>query len=128
MTAAPLHIAGARLMLDPAGALAWPEAGLLAVADLHLEKGSAAAARGRMLPPWDTRATLDRLALLLHRWRPRLVLALGDSFHDRDGPARLLPADAERLRALTAGTRFVWLRGNHDPAPPEGLGGEAAEE
>ena len=37
-------------------------AGLLAVSDLHLEKGSSARRRGKLLPPWDTRATLDRLA------------------------------------------------------------------
>ena len=37
MTAAPVHLAGERLMLDPMGALFWPETGLLAVSDLHLE-------------------------------------------------------------------------------------------
>ena len=85
MTAAPIHLAGERLMLDPAGALVWPATGLLAVSDLHLEKGSSYARRGQLLPPWDTHATLDRLALLLRRYRPRLVIALGDSFHDADG-------------------------------------------
>jgi len=38
--AAPIHLAGERLMLDPAGALFWPRQKLLAVSDLHLEKGS----------------------------------------------------------------------------------------
>ena len=61
VTAAPIHLAGERLMLDPAGALYWPATGLLAVSDLHLEKGSSYARRGQLLPPWDTRATLDRL-------------------------------------------------------------------
>ncbi len=74
-------------MLDPAGALWWPEQHLLVVADLHLEKGSALASRGHLVPPWDTRATLDRLAVLLRRYAPRSVLALGDSFHDPAGPA-----------------------------------------
>ena len=31
MTAAPVHLAGERLMLDPMGGLFWPETGLLAV-------------------------------------------------------------------------------------------------
>lgn len=128
MTPAPLHVAGERLLLDPAGALVWPAGGLLAVADLHLEKGTACAAAGRLVPPWDTRATLDRLALLLRRWRPRVVVALGDSFHDCGGPARLLPADAARLAALAQAARFVWVSGNHDPCPPEGLAGDATEE
>jgi len=127
MTAAPLHFMGERLLLDPLGAVAWPAAGLLAVADLHLEKGSACAARGQLLPPWDTRATLDRLAALLRRWQPRTVVALGDSFHDRHGSLRMTPGDAARLRGFTEAAAFVWVLGNHDPAPPNGLCGRSAE-
>ncbi|MDE2006005.1 MAG: ligase-associated DNA damage response endonuclease PdeM [Rhodospirillales bacterium] len=125
MTAAPIHIAGERLMLTPEGALVWPATGLLAIADLHLEKGSAHARRGMLLPPWDSRATLERLAALVRRYAPRIVLALGDSFHDPGGHARLLAADAARLRAIAGAQRLIWIAGNHDPAPPEGLGGEA---
>jgi uncharacterized protein len=128
MTPAPLHLAGERLLLDPAGVLVWPEAGLLAVADLHFEKGSACAARGRLVPPWDTAMTLDRLNLALRRWRPQRVLALGDSFHDPAGTARLAQRDSARLRALTQAVEFIWVLGNHDPSPPEGLGGSAAAE
>lgn len=127
MTAAPVHLAGEQLLLDPAGALLWPAQGVMAVADLHLEKGSAMAARGSLVPPWDTRDTLERLARLMRRWRPRVVVALGDSFQDRDAAARLGRADRERLRALTAEARFVWVLGNHDPLAPAGLPGEAAE-
>ena len=119
MTAAPLHFMGERLLLDPLGAVVWPMAGLLAVADLHLEKGSACAARGQLVPPWDTRMTLDRLALLMRRWQPRIVVALGDSFHDARGSLRMAPGDAARLRSLTAAAQFVWVLGNHDPTPPQ---------
>ncbi len=128
MSAAPVHLAGERLMLDPEGGLFWPARRVLAVADLHLEKGSAAAVRGSLLPPWDTRATLDRLAGLLRRYRPERVVALGDSFHDDRGAQRLLAADQARLAAMTASFRFVWVRGNHDPSPPEGVGGESCAE
>jgi DNA ligase-associated metallophosphoesterase len=128
MTGAPLHLAGERLMLDPAGALVWPAARLLAVADLHLEKGSAQAARGMLVPPYDSRVTLDRLGLLLRRWSPAIVLALGDSFHDPGGPARLGAAEAARLGAIAGAHRLIWIAGNHDPAPPAGLPGEAAAE
>jgi DNA ligase-associated metallophosphoesterase len=127
MTAAPIHLGSERLMLDPAGGLIWPAAGLLAVSDLHLEKGTSYAPRGMLLPPWDTRVTLDRLALLLRRYRPRIVVALGDSFHDRDAAARMPDAERQRLRAITAAFRFIWVQGNHDPEPPDGLGGEAAD-
>ena len=125
--AAPIHLAGQRLMLDPAGALWWPDKHLLAVADLHLEKGSACAVRGHLVPPWDTRATLDRLAVLLRRYTPRTVLALGDSFHDTGGACRLMPADAARLHAMATAHDFIWLLGNHDPLPPEGMPGTTAE-
>ena len=127
MMAAPVHLAGERLMLDPLGALFWPEQQLLAVSDLHLEKGSSFASRGMLLPPWDTHATLDRLTLLLRRWSPRIVVALGDSFHDALGSGRLPVTEQKRLQAMTLAHRFMWVQGNHDPTPPEGLGGEWVE-
>jgi DNA ligase-associated metallophosphoesterase len=128
MIAAPIHIATERLMLDPAGAVAWPAQRLLAVADLHLERGSAAAARGTLLPPWDSAATLDRLALLLRRHRPRTLVLLGDSFHDRAGAARLAPAERARLVRMVQGIDLVWVLGNHDPQAPSGLPGTATAE
>ena len=128
MVAAPFHLAGEFLHLDPAGAVVWPAAKALIVADLHLEKGSAAARRGNLVPPWDTAATLARLALLMHRHKPAQVIALGDSFHDDGAPARLSVPDAARLRGLTAAADFIWVQGNHDPAPPQGLGGRSLPE
>jgi uncharacterized protein len=127
VTAAPIHLAGERLMLDPAGALFWPAIGLLAVSDLHLEKGSSYARHGQLLPPWDTHATLDRLIVLLRRYKPRTVLALGDSFHDADGSTRLPSGEVTRLRVMTEAHRFIWVQGNHDPTPPHGVGGEWME-
>jgi DNA ligase-associated metallophosphoesterase len=125
MICASTDLAGERLLLDPHGALVWPAERLLAVADLHFEKGSSAARHGSLLPPWDTRATLDRLAALIRRHAPRCVVALGDSFHDPHASGRLHHADIERLRALTGAVeRFVWVRGNHDPRPPDSVDGE----
>lgn len=128
MSAAPIHIAGERLMLDPSGVLLWPEHDLLAVSDLHLEKGTAFARQGMLLPPWDTRATLDRLALLLRRYRPKIVVALGDSFHDRGGAGRLPAAEIARIVAMTGAARFIWVFGNHDPEPALELGGDWVDE
>jgi DNA ligase-associated metallophosphoesterase len=124
---ATVHVAGELLMLDPAGAAFWPARSLLAVADMHLEKGSAAALNGSLLPPWDTRATLDILAALVRRYRPARVVALGDSFHDAKGGARLLAADRTRLAAIAASVAFVWVLGNHDPVP-QGVAGETVSE
>ena len=128
MIAAPVHIAGQRLMLDPGGFVIWPAQRLLAVADLHLEKGSAFAARGQMVPPYDTRETLDRLAQALRRYGPRRLVLLGDSFHDAKGSARLPAPDAATLVRVLAGIEVTWVLGNHDPTPPEGLPGAAVEE
>ncbi|GLK77977.1 metallophosphatase [Methylopila jiangsuensis] len=120
-----LTVSGTALVADASGALYEPASGALIVADLHLEKGSSFARRGQMLPPYDTRTTLGRLSALLEIYRPRAVIALGDSFHDGGGPARLAEADRERLAALQAGRDWIWIAGNHDPEPPAGCGGEA---
>ena len=80
----------------------WPAERLLTVADLHLEKGSAFAARGVLLPPYDTAATLGRLAHLIERYDPRVVVALGDSFHDGGGFARMDGASRAAFAGLAA--------------------------
>jgi DNA ligase-associated metallophosphoesterase len=118
-----IAVAGVALTIDPEGALYWPEHGLLAVADLHLEKGSSFAARGVLLPPYDTAATLLRVARLIGYYAPRCVVALGDSFHDGGGPARLSRDNRDNLSALQCGRDWIWLTGNHDPAPVSMVGG-----
>ncbi len=125
MDAVPFSFHGEHLLLDPSGTLIWPRLRLLAVADLHLEKGSACAAGGRLVPPWDSAITLARLATAIHRHAPTTVVAVGDSFHDDRAADRLCAADLAVLAALTARARFVWVRGNHDPAPPSGIEGES---
>ena len=119
-------VAGVVLEAFPEGALWWADRRLLAVADLHFEKGSAFARRGQLLPPYDTRETLVRLARLVDRLDPAVVVALGDSFHDDGGPARLDPRDREALLVLQRGRDFVWIAGNHDPSAT-GLPGAHAD-
>jgi len=119
-------VAGVAFTADCAGALHWPEEGLLAVADLHLEKGSSFATRGVLLPPYDTAATLARLGALIARYAPRTVIALGDSFHDGGGPQRVSADDRAMLSALQRGRDWIWIAGNHDPEPVDGLGGTSA--
>ena len=81
-----------QVLLRPSGALWLEAARTLVVADLHLEKGSAYAARGQMLPPYDTRDTLRRLAAEVEQTRPEAVVLLGDTFHDRASEDRLAAA------------------------------------
>ncbi len=124
----PLRVNGQTLVPDLSGALWWPARETLVVADLHLEKGSSFAARGQFLPPYDTAATLDRLEAAVARLRPRRLVALGDSFHDAAAAARVAPRDQTRIRALTAALEWLWIAGNHDPAPPAQWGGRVAPE
>ena len=121
-----IAVAGITLLADAAGAIYWPDEKLLIVADLHLEKGSAFAARGVLLPPYDTAATLARVAHLIERYAPRLVIALGDSFHDGGGPLRMAAPDRVTLTTLQRGRDWLWITGNHDPHPADGIGGEFA--
>jgi DNA ligase-associated metallophosphoesterase len=121
-----LRLGDVALAADCAGALYWPDEGLLVVADLHLEKGSSFARRGMLLPPYDTTETLARLAKLIARYAPRAVIALGDNFHDGGGPARLSDTDRASLATLQRGREWVWIAGNHDPDPADGIGGTFA--
>jgi DNA ligase-associated metallophosphoesterase len=118
-----IDIVGVSLVADCAGALFWPTEGLLAVADLHFEKGSSLAARGVLLPPYDTATTLARLGRVIASYSPRVVVALGDSFHDPNGPARIAPRDRAALKVLQRGREWIWIAGNHDPDPAEDIGG-----
>lgn len=123
-TTAAFEVNGAHLLADPLGGLFWPKQQLLAVADLHLEKGAAFAARGQPLPPYDTPDTLSVIERLVATYTPQTVVTLGDSFHRADSHLWLETSARRRLRALTSRCRWVWIAGNHDPAPPLELGGE----
>ncbi|MFC6619962.1 ligase-associated DNA damage response endonuclease PdeM [Novosphingobium panipatense] len=109
-------------------ALFWPREQALLVADLHLEKASFFARTGQMLPPYDTRETLERVASAIRVTGARRVFALGDSFHDSKGPARLEPHAAGMLSALTRALDWVWITGNHDPHLGAEAGGTRVEE
>jgi uncharacterized protein len=109
-------------------ALFWPSRAALIVADLHLEKASWFAARGQMLPPHDSIATLDRLAGLITTHHAREIWCLGDNFHDDDGANRLMGAARERLAMLTGAHVWHWITGNHDAHLPATIGGTIMDE
>lgn len=119
-----LALGKAALEADPSGALWWPAESTLVVADLHLGKGSSFAARGVPLPPHDGRLTLERLAAVAARLRPRRVICLGDSFHDAGAAARLTADERQALADLSAGRDWLWVAGNHDPEPAPDIPGQ----
>ena len=124
-----IALANVEVMLRWSGALWLEREGALVVADLHFEKGSSYAARfGQMLPPYDTRETLDRLDREIALLSPARLIFLGDSFHDGAGEARLAADDYKRLEGLALGRELVWAVGNHDADGPKVLPGEVIDE
>lgn len=124
----PTEIAGEQAICDPRGGLYFPALDLLAVSDLHLEKGSSFARRGVLLPPYDTAATLRVLHEVIDHYQPATVISLGDSFHDPDGSGRLPESFRDQLQAMAAGRTWFWITGNHDPVAPQGLPGDTVDE
>lgn len=122
-----IDVNGETLLLDACGAAFARAHGTLIFSDLHFEKGSSYARGRQFLPPYDTTATLLRMARAIDRHKPARVIALGDSFHDSHAADRLGPEERGMLEAMAGLASFVWITGNHDPHPPTWLGGEIAE-
>jgi DNA ligase-associated metallophosphoesterase len=118
---------GETLLLDRCGAAFCPNHSTLIFADLHFEKGSSYARGRQFLPPYDTAHSLLRMAQAIARHAPAQVIALGDSFHDREAGDRLGQEELALLESLGRAARFIWIKGNHDPHPPAWLKGEVAE-
>lgn len=125
---APLDFAGEELVLTKSNALYWPKERALLVADLHLEKGSWYAQHGQMLPPYDSRETLERVADNVKATGARRVITLGDNFHDDAGTQRLDPYAAGMLESLTRALDWVWITGNHDEHMSRSFGAQLVEE
>lgn len=111
-----LALMGEPAVLRCSGALWLPARRTLVASDLHLEKGSAFARRGQMLPPYDSPATLAKLEAEIAELAPARVVLLGDSFHDAAAVGRMNAADLAWLARLAEGRDWVWIEGNHDIA------------
>ena len=124
----PFSFCGEEMRLTAGNALFWPRENALLLADLHLEKGSFFARHGQMIPPYDSRETLDRVAQTVRETGASRVYALGDNFHDSAGVQRLEPHAAGMLAALTRALDWVWITGNHDAAMSGAAGGTPVDE
>lgn len=123
-----LAVCGKSFRAHMSGALYWPAEDALIVADLHLEKGSHFAMKGQMLPPYDTRETLQRLAEVIDAYDAATVIALGDSFHDPNALERMDRTDRETLSIMQESCEWIWITGNHDRESPGALGGHVMSE
>ena len=132
-TAADMTTEGPTLHLldEPAcprasGALWLPGPGALVVSDLHLGKAERNVRRGGgFWPPYENEETLNRLEAEIAALDPACVVALGDSFDDDLCAGEMDAPTRERIDALARARRWIWITGNHDPAP-SGLPGESA--
>jgi DNA ligase-associated metallophosphoesterase len=89
---------------------------MLIVSDMHLDKGRSYRTEGTLLPPYDTVATLARLAELLACYHPQRVTCLGDTFHNAEMLASFSASDHFQLSALVNDVKeWWWISGNHDP-------------
>lgn len=119
---------GAGLSALPTGALFWRDESLLVVSDLHLGKAARFAQQGgAMLPPYDARDTLQRLANDLQATHAKRVICLGDSFDSPELGLALPKEDRLWITSLQAGRDWTWIEGNHDPGPVDLGGGHLAE-
>jgi DNA ligase-associated metallophosphoesterase len=121
-------LAQTELCALPSGALYWPDQSLLVVSDLHFGKSERLARRGgALLPPYETRATLERLDADVEATTARRVLCLGDSFDDLAAADGLDEADRLWLLRLMSGREWTWIEGNHDTGPLNLGGSHLAE-
>ncbi|WP_349437139.1 ligase-associated DNA damage response endonuclease PdeM [Pararhizobium sp. A13] len=121
-------INGVAAICDPLGGLYLPDLDILVVSDLHLEKGAAFARRGMLLPPYDTLATLRILDAIICRHNPKMVISLGDNFHDRVGSALMPELFRQMIETMARGREWIWINGNHDPDGTVRLPGSSADE
>ena len=128
MSELALSFCGADLRACDSGALWWPEHKLLVVSDLHLGKSERIARLGgALLPPYETRETLKKLAREIERHEPAEVICLGDSFDDLMAQNALDTEENLDLVTMMAGRRWIWIEGNHDPGPIALGGAHVAE-
>ena len=113
------ELAGEPCRADIRGALYLGDTRVLVVSDLHLEKGAARARRGRLLPPYDTAATLTLLERSLALFDPEAVICLGDSFDDAGGASAMPDIFRERLTRLMAGATGSGSRAITTPIRPK---------
>lgn len=123
-----LTFQGQTLHLFPSGALFWPEQSLLCISDLHLGKSERMARRGgALLPPYETRETLQRLDEQIEFTQASRVICLGDSFDDSAALDGLDQNERQWLARMMAGREWIWISGNHDAGPLDISGTHRAE-
>lgn len=113
-----ISIAGETISARASGALHWVDQATLCISDLHLGRTERIAREGgHIIPPYENADTLQRLESEIRALNPATVICLGDSFDDLAASKSLTDSENEWIIRLQAGREWIWVEGNHDPAP-----------
>ncbi|HEX8702293.1 MAG TPA: ligase-associated DNA damage response endonuclease PdeM [Myxococcaceae bacterium] len=118
-----VRLSGTEVELRPERGLYWPQAGLLAVADLHWGKPESFQQHGIPLPAGVLEDDLSRLSRALTTTGAKRLLLVGDLIHSRRGITPAVTARIAAWRSSHDAVEMVLVRGNHDRhlkvLPPE---------
>ncbi|MDG1431081.1 MAG: ligase-associated DNA damage response endonuclease PdeM [Paracoccaceae bacterium] len=127
MSSVALTLEGETINARASGALFWPARSVLCVSDLHLGRSERIAREGgHIIPPYENTDTLQRLEDEIRALSPATIICLGDSFDDLAATKSLTEIETDWITRLQAGCEWIWIEGNHDPAPLD-LGGTHRE-
>jgi len=96
------------------GVLFWLEKKIAIVSDLHLEKGSSFASSGQFVPPFDSEETLNKLINFLKIHEVKIIILLGDTFHDRGALNRMSSKVKSIFDSLVENYEIIFVLGNHE--------------
>ena len=102
---------GEELILDKERALYLPKHQLLAISDLHLGKSAHFRSAGVQVPSTIAQNDLQRLTLLIEKYKPQTLLINGDMFHH--GLNTDIDEFASRRRQFNE-LKLLLVKGNHD--------------
>jgi len=95
------------------GALFWPRARTLFVADVHFGKDATFREQLRWVPPGTTTNDLARLGRLIQRYRVERLVILGDAFHSESAHENETLNELREWRGSIEAT-IMLVEGNHD--------------
>ena len=96
------------------GILFWLEKKIAIISDLHLEKGSSFASSGQFIPPFDSEETLKKLINFLKIHEVKIIILLGDTFHDRGALNRMSSKVKSIFDSLVENYEIIFVLGNHE--------------
>jgi len=115
-----INCKGEKLILSKDRAIYWESKKMLIISDLHLGKGAHFRQAGIQVPATITGTDLDKLALLIKKFSPEILLVTGDMFHHK------MNSEVEMFqvwRTQYPELKIILIKGNHDLLRPKDYNG-----